>query len=124
MIQNNPFVIYGYESKEYFCDREEETRQMLQLLTQTGNVLLTAQRRIGKTGLIEHCFHQEEICGHYHTFLIDIYATMNLNEFVYLFGKSVMDVLRTQGETVWSRFLTFLSSLRPNVTFDAMGIPS
>lgn len=25
MIQNNPFVIYGYESKEYFCDREEET---------------------------------------------------------------------------------------------------
>ena len=124
MIQNNPFVIYGYESEEYFCDRVEETRQMLQLLTQTGNVLLTAQRRIGKTGLIEHCFHQEEICGHYHTFLIDIYATKKLNEFVYLFGKSVMDVLRTQGETVWCRFLTFLSSLRPNVTFDAMGIPS
>ena len=51
MIQNNPFVIYGYESEEYFCDREEETRQILQLITQSGNVLLTAQRRIGKTGL-------------------------------------------------------------------------
>ncbi len=124
MIQNNPFVIYGYESQEYFCDRIDETRQMVQLLTQTGNVLLTAQRRIGKTGLIEHCFHQKEIRDNYYTFLIDIYATKNLNEFVYLFGKAVMDILRSQGETVWKGFLSFLSSLRPNITFDAMGMPS
>ncbi len=22
---NNPFILYGYESEEYFCDRKEET---------------------------------------------------------------------------------------------------
>ena len=124
MIQKNPFVIYGYESAEHFCDRVDETKSLIQNLTQTGNVLLTAQRRIGKTGLIEHCFHQSEICDNYYTFLIDIYATKNLSEFVYLFGKSVIDVLRTKDRTVWQSFLSVLSSLRSSITFDAMGMPS
>lgn len=89
MIQTNPFVVHGYAGPEYFCDRVSETEYLLRTLTQTGNVLLTAQRRVGKTGLIEHCFQRSEIKGHYHTFLIDIYATKNLREMVFLFGKAV-----------------------------------
>ena len=26
---NNPFILYGYESEPYFCDRKEETEQLL-----------------------------------------------------------------------------------------------
>ncbi len=124
MKLTNPFVIHGYESPEYFCDRVEETQTLIQMFTQTGNVLLTAPRRIGKTGLIEHCFKQPEIRDNYYTFMIDIYATKNVNEFVYLFGKSVMEQLRGKDKSTWSQFLSVLSSLRPNVTFDAMGLPS
>lgn len=124
MIQTNPFVIHGYESPEFFCDRVEETSSLTHLITQTGNVLLTAPRRIGKTGLIEHCFHQPCIKDNYYTFLIDIYATKNLNEFIYLFGKNILDSLRTKERSAWERFLSVLISLRPNMTFDAMGMPS
>lgn len=124
MIQTNPFVVHGYAGPEYFCDRVSETEYLVRTLTQTGNVLLTAQRRVGKTGLIEHCFQTSEIKGYYHTFLIDIYATKNLRELVFLFGKAVMDTLRSKERNVWERFLAMLSSIRPNVTFDAMGMPS
>ena len=94
MRQSNPFIVHGYVGPEYFCDRVYETEYLVRTLTQTGNVLLTAQRRVGKTGLIEHCFQVSEIKGLYHTFLIDIYATKNLRELVFLFGKAVMDTLR------------------------------
>lgn len=124
MFQTNPFVIHGYEGPEYFCDRVEETASVIRLITQTGNVLLTAPRRIGKTGLVEHSFSQPEIRDNYYTFLIDIYATKNLHEFTYLFGKSILNTLRSKGRTAWEGFLSILTSLRPNMTFDAMGMPS
>lgn len=28
----NPFLVYGYEGPEYFCDREEETRNLISKL--------------------------------------------------------------------------------------------
>jgi hypothetical protein len=32
---NNPFILYGYESEEYFCDRKEETAELKRLVTKT-----------------------------------------------------------------------------------------
>lgn len=48
---NNPFILYGYESEEYFCDRKEETDQLFRLIRNGNNVALIAPRRIGKTGV-------------------------------------------------------------------------
>lgn len=33
MVQNNPFLIEGYVSPEYFCDRAEETALLVRHLT-------------------------------------------------------------------------------------------
>ena len=52
MKRKNPFVIYGYEGPETFCDRVEETAKMLAAVRNGRNVTLLAERRIGKTGLI------------------------------------------------------------------------
>ena len=71
MIEN-PFVTYGYESPEYFCDRREETRQLISLLTNGNHVALISPRRMGKKGLLNHCFAQSEVQEKYYTFLIDI----------------------------------------------------
>lgn len=49
---NNPFILYGYESEKYFCDRRAETAELKRLVTNGNNVALIAPRRIGKTGLI------------------------------------------------------------------------
>lgn len=49
----NPFLVYGYVSPRYFCDREEETERMLSALDNGRNLTLIAPRRIGKAGLLE-----------------------------------------------------------------------
>jgi hypothetical protein len=55
---NNPFVVYGYKGKDYFCDREIETAKIIKGLNNERNITLIAPRRIGKTGLIHHVFSQ------------------------------------------------------------------
>ena len=61
MVQLNPFIIEGYLSPEYFCDRVEETTLLTRHLTNRCNVALIAPKRLGKSGLIYNCFQQENI---------------------------------------------------------------
>lgn len=58
MKPNNPFLISGYYSPEFFCDREQETVTILDALHNGRNVTLIAPRRMGKTGLIRHAFYR------------------------------------------------------------------
>ena len=121
---NNPFILYGYESEKYFCDRVDETKLLLRLLENGNNVSLIAPRRIGKTGLIENVFHQKKVQKKYYTFLIDIYATKNVEEMIAVMGASMLSSLRPLGTKVMQKFTSFLSSLRSGISFDAMGNPS
>jgi len=54
----NPFVIKSYESKELFCDREEELQLMLRNCINNTDMTLISQRRMGKTGLILRLFDE------------------------------------------------------------------
>ena len=121
---NNPFILYGYESEKYFCDRKTETQELKRLVTNGNHVALIAPRRIGKTGLIENLFHQKDIQKDYYTFLIDIYATKNIEELIMAMGASMLSSLRPKGAKVMQKFVDILSSLRTGISFDAMGNPS
>jgi len=121
---NNPFILYGYESEKYFCDRKTETQELKRLVTNGNHVALIAPRRIGKTGLIENLFHQKDIQRDYYTFLIDIYATKNIEELIMAMGASMLSSLRPKGAKVIQKFVDILSSLRTGISFDAMGNPS
>lgn len=124
MTKMNPFITSGYRSTEYFCDRKEETRFLMQQVHNGNNVALISPRRLGKTGLIEHLFQQSVIKDTHYTFLIDIYATKNLQEFVFEFSKSVLNTLKPKGKKIWETFLATLQSLRTGITFDEVGNPS
>lgn len=123
-FMRNPFVTNGYAGAEYFCDREKETSMMVQMLCNENNLALISPRRVGKTDLIQHCFAQSEIRNSYHTFLIDIYATHSLSDFVRVLGKAVIETLRSKGRTVWEKFLQILTSIRSEISFDINGLPS
>ena len=58
MKPNNPFLMAGYYSPEFFCDRETETSAILGALHNGRNVTLISPRRMGKTGLIRHAFYR------------------------------------------------------------------
>ena len=120
----NPFVTNGYAGPEYFCDRIQETREITDLLTNGNNLALISPRRYGKTDLIRHCFGQDEIKEHYHTFIIDIYSTKSLSEMVNKMGRTILEVLKPKGKRHWESFLNIARSLKAGITYDSMGLPS
>ena len=119
----NPFVTNGYAGADYFCDRVTETADLRTLLRNENNIALISPRRIGKTELINHVFDCDEFRNDYHCFLIDIYASKSLNDLVNLLGKAVLDALKPKGKAVWEKFLSAVSSLRPEISFDINGQP-
>lgn len=122
-FMKNPFVTNGYAGAEYFCDRIEESKIIGDLLCNENNVALISPRRLGKTDLIWHIFNNETFQRDYYCFVVDIYATKSLNDFVNMFGKAVIDTLRPKGKKVWGKFISMVSSLRSEISFDMNGMP-
>ncbi len=123
MIEN-PFVLRGYVADEYFCDREKETSDLIMEIRNGNSVTLIAPRRVGKTGLIQHVYAQDEIKQNFYTFLVDIYATKNLADFIQELGRTILQSLKPKGIKVVEHFLTCLHSLRSSISFDINGMPS
>lgn len=121
---DNPFVTNGYAGPEYFCDRVQETATIKDLLLNENNVALISPRRLGKTDLIWHVFSDEKIRLTHHCFVVDIYATKNLGNFVNMLGKAVIDELRPKGKSVWEKFINIVTSLRSEISFDINGMPT
>lgn len=117
----NPFITYGYESPTYFCDRKEETSQLMSMLTNGNHTALISPRRMGKTGLLHHCFAQTQFTDNYYTFLIDIYATKSLQDMVYQMGHSIVKRLKPKGQMAVDKFLQMVTSLRTGISFDGQG---
>lgn len=120
----NPFLTYGYNGAEYFCDRVEETKRLTSLLVNGNHVALMSPRRMGKTGLIRHCFAQQELQENYYLFIVDIYATKSLSELIYELGRAILSVLKSKERKAWERFIQMVGSLRTGITLDAFGQPS
>lgn len=123
---NNPFVVYGYKGAEYFCDREKETAKIISTLHNERNITLIAPRRMGKTGLIHHVFHQmEEQQEDVKCFYIDIFATKNLEQMVQLMASEIIGKLDSVSQSALRKVQEFFSSWRPALTIDELtGIPT
>ena len=120
MTIENPFIVGKYLAPQYFCDREEETLFLSKQVHNGRNVALISPRRLGKTGLINHFFHQTDIQQQFYTFFIDIYATSSLTELVYLLGKAIFEQLKPRATAWRERFLQVVTSLRVGFKLDAL----
>lgn len=121
----NPFVIGRYAGPQYFCDREEQLAFLEKSVRNGRDMAIISPRRMGKSGLIEHFFNQEQIKREYITVFIDIYATSSISELAAMLGQAVFQTMVKEKDSPWQRFVECLKSLRPIVTFDATtGTPS
>ena len=119
MKPNNPFLITGYHSSEYFCDREKETESMMNAFHNGRNLTLISPRRMGKTGLIHHAFHKlKQQTPDIIVVYMDIFSTQNLGEFVQLFASAVFGKLASGQQKTMSRIGKFIKSFRPVLTID------
>ncbi len=90
---DNPFFITTDIPDKYFCDRTTETNNIVSKLINGNNVVLAAERRIGKSSLIHHILTRKEIARAYNTLYVDIYNTFSPEDFINAF-KSAMSKAR------------------------------
>jgi tetratricopeptide (TPR) repeat protein len=112
----NPFLIQQYQGPAYFCDRISETNTLLENIQNHSNTAFFAQRRIGKTALIQHVFHQLAKKKTM-TIYLDIYATQNLKEFTNQLANSIYN-LYPVNKSLGKRFLEAIKLLRPIISLD------
>ena len=121
----NPFLLTGYVSPDYFCDREQETRKLISALQNGRNVTLISPRRMGKTGLIRHAFHQMEAEKQAKCYYVDLYKTDCLASLVEQLAITVLGSLDTTEKKIIKQVTTFFKSLRPLLSFDSLtGVPT
>lgn len=115
----NPFLIKGYVSPDYFCDRKQETSDLIETLKNGRNVTLTSPRRMGKTGLIKHTFHMlKEMDQDIAVIYIDLFPTENLTDFTQVFASAVLGQLDSNPMRLLKKTATIFKSLRPAITYD------
>lgn len=120
----NPFITSGYVSADYFCDRRQESERLVREVINGNNLALVSTRRMGKTGLIRHCFQFPEIKQNYYTFFIDIYDSRSLRDLVFALSKEILEGLKPVGKKALQSFWESMKSLQASISFDVNGMPS
>ncbi len=113
---SNPFVLQPYVSKELFCDREAELKDIVSYIENGANISLISMRRIGKTGLILRSFDElrEKKYG-YLTIYADIYATASIEDFISVLASAVVAQIKKSGIR---KFFSLLGGIRPLLSYD------
>ena len=118
MIEN-PFILEPFISKQYFCDREQETEEIIRNITNGRNTTLISPRRLGKTGLIFRVFEEiKERKLPFETIYADISDTLSLEEFIKVLSDAVVANLKKQQRI--AAFFKSLKSVRPLLGIDPM----
>ena len=121
-LLSNPFVIGKYVDKDYFCDREKESEMLVHHIVNGRHVAIMSERRLGKTGLIEHVFANSLPDG-YEPFLIDIYTCKNLREMVYLLAREVFKKIARK-QSMLERLMRMVRSLKTTISYEVVtGFP-
>ena len=120
----NPFLVKGYVSPEYFCDREKETEALLRNIQNGVDTTLISPRKYGKTGLILHLFDAiQRKKLPYETLYVDVFATRSLSDFIKVVAEAVMKKFPEKTH-IGSKFITFIKGLRPVISYDSLtGVP-
>ena len=121
-LLSNPFVIGKYVDKDYFCDREKESEMLVHHIVNGRHVAIMSERRLGKTGLIEHVFANSLPDG-YEPFLIDIFTCKNLREMVYLLASEVFKKIARK-QSMLERLMRMVRSLKTTISYEVVtGFP-
>ena len=114
----NPFLITRYESKSYFCDRENELELLRKNIQNGVNMTLISARRLGKTALIYRFFEDLED-ENYACIYVDSYACTKLKDLTEMLALSIFNKFPPK-RGIGQRFFDFLKNLRPVITYNAL----
>ncbi len=118
----NPFLIKGYISPLFFCNRVKESEMLISAIRNNQDITLFGLRRYGKSALIHHVFHQlqkEYVCVY-----ADIWGTSSIEEFTkeLVNGLISSEVFAKQKTT--TKLFNLLKSLGASFSIGTDGLPT
>ncbi len=120
----NPFLLAGYHSPAYFCDRKDELVWLQDQVNNERNVVLHAARRIGKSVLIQHLFYHLEKTKTVDTIYIDLLGTHSLHSANERIGKAIINKYGDLRKGLKVTLLKLASSLGATFSLDSStGLP-
>lgn len=113
----NPFSTNRYISSKYFCDREDEIKNLLENAQNDINTTLISPRRMGKTALLYHLFEQLRKEKGALSVYLDVYFTRSLAEFVSALAGAIFRAL-PERTPPGKRFLKMIKGFRATLLYD------
>ncbi len=115
----NPFLVSGYKGSDYFCDRDQETKQLRNHIANNKNTTLFAIRRVGKTGLLHHVFNSYSKNNKIACIYVDILGTRNIKEFTNQLATAIYNRF-PENKSIGKNIISTIKLLRPLISFDAL----
>lgn len=120
----NPFLLTGYHSPKYFCNREEELKWLREQLRNEHNVVLHADRRIGKSALVKHLFYFLQKEKQSETVFVDLLGTTDLHSANQRIAKVLIDKYGNLAKGLVPKLLKVISSVGASLSVDPVtGFP-
>lgn len=112
----NPFVVHGYVSAAYFCDRAEETVRLLEAINNGRNVTLISARRKGKSSLVKHVLAQ----GNYATIFSDLFKITSFNALTQRLASDIVKSVGVPKKSFLQNLARVLASFRVGMGYDSI----
>lgn len=90
-LLKNPFVLTGFNGKEYFCDRENELLKLREHFENERNVALYSWRRLGKTALLQYFMSRLEKEKQAETVYVDLQSSRDMQTAILYIARAVYE---------------------------------
>ncbi len=116
----NPFV-YGKEvSKENFCNRISEIKELLRDIGNSQNVMIFSQRRFGKTSLIKRVFEDLDL-SQIIPIYVDLYPVLSEEDFIRIYAKALSRTVTKDLADKIKDLSSVFKRIRPTYSVDQTG---
>lgn len=118
----NPFLIKGYKSPQYFCNRKQETEKLITAIRNNQDLTLFGYRRMGKSALIHHVFNKigkEFVCIY-----TDMWGTGSIEDFTKELANGVIKSKIFSKQKLSDKLTSFIKSIGASFSIGLDGLPS
>jgi AAA+ ATPase superfamily predicted ATPase len=122
MRKNNPFILRGYHGASTFCDREKETKAIVSAIENHQDITLFANRRLGKSALIQHVFHS--LKAKYNCIYADLWGTVTVQGFTRVLATAIIQSDLLARQSFSKKVTDFIKAIGASISVGMDGRPS
>lgn len=114
----NPFLLSGYHSPAYFCNRDKALAWLIEQFDNERNAVIYANRRMGKTALIRHFFYHLENQKQAKTIFVDLLGTTSMAEANKKLATAIIGQLGNTANGLGKTLMGLLSAVGATISMD------